>query len=111
MGLDRLSEEQSEHRGRNESDDEVRYETPCLRVAREPRQRVREARAVFPHDREHRARLNRNLENLRFLVLKVEELPDHDQVAGARDWKEFGETFDDAEDQRLQQNEAGDFSR
>ena len=66
-----------------------------------PVERAGEARAVFPHHREHGAGLDRDLEDLGLSRrVKPSSCAGDDEVAGARDRQEFGETFDDAEYQR-----------
>ena len=62
---------------------------------------LEEARAVFPHHREHRAGLDDDVEHVPALVARAEQLAGEDQVAGARDRQELGQALDHAEDQRL----------
>ena len=95
--LDELVESEPQHRQRNEGDDEIRDEAPRRRIAREALQHAREAHAVFPHDREHRAALDHDVEYLGFVVVETEQLTRNDQVPGARDRQELGQTFDDAQ--------------
>ena len=55
------------------------------------------------HHRQHRAGLDHDLEDLALLVVEAEQVADQDQVAGAGDRQELGETFDDAQDERFEQ--------
>ncbi len=68
-----------------------------LAVVRKPRDEPGELDAILPHDRQHRAGLNHDLENLAPLVVESEQLADDDQMPGARYRQELGEPLDRAE--------------
>ena len=103
MRLDQAPEQQAKDRRRDEGYHQVRDEPLRGAVRGEPREHREKLRAVLPHDREHRAGLDREIERLRLLAVEAEQIGGEDQVAGARDRQELGEAFDDAEDERLEE--------
>ena len=105
MRFDQTAEDEAQHCGGNECDHQIDDEALCDGIAADARERPREPRSIFPHDREHRTGLDGDLEDLAFLVVKTEELARDDQVARARDRKKLREAFHDAEDDRLQENQ------
>ena len=74
--------------------------------------KVQDQRAPIKHDhREDGPELNRDLEALEKLRgAKAQEFYRKDQVAGRRDWKEFGDAFHDPKDYRMQKIHAGHYS-
>src|ERR1035437_5744237 len=57
-----------------------------------------------PAHRQNGGKLNHDLEQLALLVVPVEQAADDDQVTGARDRQEFGQSLDDAEKHSLNRN-------
>jgi hypothetical protein len=100
VGLDRAAERKTQDRGRDESHREV---APQRDVDRE------EPPAVLPDHRQHGAGLDRDVKDLGALAVEAEQVAGEDQVAGARDRQELGESLDDAEDQRVPERCVGHF--
>ena len=88
IALDHLPDEQPGTAAGRKATSRLRHSCPVD---------AKEARAVFPHHREHGAGLDRDVEDVAGRVVEAEQVAREYQVAGARDRQEFGETLDDAE--------------
>ena len=99
------AEEHPEHRRRQEGDQHVEREAALATGSlRDSPPTVRPILlAVVPDDGEHRAGLDRDVEQLGLLVGPAEQGAGEDQVPGAGDGQELGQPFDDAEDEGLDQ--------
>ena len=93
--------EQAQQGRRHEGNGEVDHETAGGLFARQAGQHVDQLRPIFPAHGQDGAELNHDFEQLSALVVELQQAPDHDQVAGARDGKKFGEAFDDAQNERF----------
>ena len=62
-----------------------------------------DALAILPDNRQDGAGLDDDLEQLAALVVEIEQVAGEDQVAGRRDRQEFGQPFDDAENESLEE--------
>ena len=62
-----------------------------------------QALAVLPDDRENGAGLDDDFEQLAAFVVEIEQIAGENQVAGRGDRQEFGQPFDDAENQGFQE--------
>jgi undecaprenyl-diphosphatase len=91
--LDVFREQQAEHRGGNECDYEIAVELDI---------HLEEPRPVFPHHRQHGPGLDHYVEDVPALVARVKQLARENEMSGARNGQELGETFDDAEYERLE---------
>ena len=69
------------------------------RASRRDRGHGEEPLAKFPAHGEDRARLDDDLEDLRLLAEIAEQRAGDDEVAGRGNGEEFGETFDQAQQQ------------
>ena len=69
------------------------------RVVDEPAQDLPVARAILPDHGHDGAGLDHDREHFRALVVEAEQLLRDDQMPGARDRKELGQSFDNPEDQ------------
>ena len=101
-GFDRILEEEAEHGERDECEEYVERET--LRAAFRG-QRPHDApqpRAVLPAHGQNRGELDDDVEYLRLFAVEADQLSGDDQVAGARNGKEFGKTLDNSEKKRLE---------
>jgi hypothetical protein len=94
--LDRLAEQEAEHDRRQEADADVDDEAPRALAAAELRDGVAQPLPVHQHHGEDRAGLDRDVEDLALVVGEAEQRAGENQVAGAGDRQELGETFDDA---------------
>ena len=86
----------AEHRGDRERDRELHRVVAIARVAKTGRE-LPQPLAVDQHDGEDRAGLDHDVENLRAMA---EPVFGDQQMAGARDRQEFGDAFDDPEQDR-----------
>jgi hypothetical protein len=82
-----------------------RLSTRRLASGSRPRPAKVRTLAVFPHHGEDGAGLDDDLEQLAPVVVEVQQVAGEDQVAGAGDRQEFGQAFDHAEDQRLEEQD------
>ena len=96
--LDRVGEGEPEHRRGQEGDEQVEHEALRRALAEEPRRDGDQLHAIFPAHREDRARLNHDLEQLRFVSGVAEQRSGDDQMPRRRDREELGETLDNDED-------------
>ena len=105
VGLDVLAEQQPQNSRRHEGDQQIHGEASLRRIAREPAHREREAPPIFPAHRQDRTELDGDRERLLLLAGEAQQLLGDDEMARARDRQELGESLDDAEDQRLEEND------
>src|SRR5581483_4114190 len=67
------------------------------------REKAEESCPIEKDHRQDRSELNEDIERIRLVPFKAEEMPGDDQMTGRRDRDKFGEPFHQAENQRLQQ--------
>jgi len=105
VGLDRLGEQEPQQRRRQEGQDQIDGKAPGTPVRGQPGDHLTDLGPVLPHHGEDGRQLDGDLEYLAALVVEVEQIAGHDQVAGAGDGEELGQALDDAEDQGFQQED------
>ena len=103
MRLDGLAKGQPEHHRRDEGDEHIEREAPRCGVGAQPHHRALQPLAVLPDHGEHGAGLDGDLEDLGGLAGEADERAGQDQVTGARDRQELGESLDDAHEGGFQQ--------
>jgi hypothetical protein len=101
--LDHLAQSQAEHHGRQEGHQHVEREALRVAAARQRGDGVADLLPVHQDDRQDGARLDRDVEDLRLLVVEVQQRTREDEVARAGHRQEFGEPLDDAHDRGLHQ--------
>jgi hypothetical protein len=93
-------QQDARHRRRNRSKTDPEDEPPRLALAADRVHRNGQQPAEIDHrDRKDGAQLDQHLEGAPGTV-ELEEMPDQKEVGGRRNRNEFGEAFDDAENQR-----------
>ena len=94
-------ERKTDDAGRNEGDDKLFDEIP-----------IPELLPIDDYDGENRAELDDDVEALHeFRAGDIQDLLSKNQVASRRNGQEFGDAFDDAEDDGLEYGHADDYSR
>ena len=109
IGLDRFLEEQAENGERQKGDEQVERKALGGAFARQAGKHLGDFYAVFPADGKNGARLDDDLEQFAARVVETEQITGKDQMAGRGDRQKFGQTFDNAKNQRL--NERGKFHK
>ena len=103
QGLDIVDQEQPQHRRGDEGDRDVEREAPRAGFAREQTGRDRPEGAPVEHDHgQDRAQLDDHVEGRPLLGTVAEQLGGEDQVPGRGDRQELGQSLDDAEQDRSQ---------
>jgi len=98
--LDRLVESQPQHGRRQERDEEIANEAVGAGVAPQPADHAQQSHAEFPAHGQYRAGLDDDFEDLRLLARVAQQRTGDDQVSGRGHRQEFGNAFDQAQQQR-----------
>ena len=102
-GLDEAVGKSSDHHRRDEAEENVAREADLVRVAQQSARDAKEAMAIGPADGEDRAELDHHLEHLAGRPAKADQVDHEDQMAGRGDRDELGQTLDDPEEKRPEQ--------
>ena len=102
-GLDEAVGKRSDHHRRDEAEENVAREADLVRVAQQSARDAKEAMAIGPADGEDRAELDHDLEHLAGRPAKADQVDHEDQMAGRGDRDELGQTLDDPEEKRPEQ--------
>src|SRR3989344_443336 len=95
-------QQQACHRGGQEGDEQIQYETLFVPAA-DAGDQAPDAGAIVPDHAENRAELDDDFEDLAFFVVEIEQIAHDDQMAGGGDRQKFGQAFDNTENECLDQ--------
>ena len=106
--LDLLVEGEADHPGGEEAENDVANKAPRQAVARDNAADNADERApVQHHDREDRAQLDDDVEQLPRIGVEAEKAACEDQMPGRRHGEEFGHALDDAQNDYIEQGMSG----
>ena len=103
VGLDRAVEEDAEHRGGQEANDQQSGEALLHGIRSQSAERLADPLAEIPAHGQDGAELDDDLEYLALLVGVIKQAAHDDQVARRRNGQEFGQPFDNTENEGFEQ--------
>ena len=111
VSLDLLDEDQPKHGRGHECDNQIECELARRGFGFHAGSDMHEPVAVDPDHGQDGGELDGDLEYLAFLAVEVQQLAGQDQVACGGDGQEFGESFHQAEQSGLEQQDGVHVSR
>ena len=98
VGLDGLAKQQAQHHGWQESHQHIQGKLLRLFVGGQRHQRVANFLPVDQNHGKDGASLNGNVKHLGLVIIKTQQRARQNEVAGRRNRKELGQSFNDAHD-------------